>query len=209
MIDQELYKRKVFPAIGDKCPLTMRRHDGTDMVYRFRLLEYEQFLLNWQLAPRLNQPRYLSPVAKNANLPGKRGVRFKRLYALIRRNLSYHVLRQIEQAKIRLSDVTETTIDVPELGLRVPVTRAELEQYLQPRLREIEEGIDAVLERANVPAGEIEAVVATGGSARIPIVKRLLENTFGTAAVEHDTFGGVAAGLAIANYNAYPSPLDT
>ena len=60
-------------------------------------------------------------------LEGPAGIRFRRLHAVIRQNLSYAVLRAIEQAKIRLSEQDHTTIDVPALDLSVPITRAEFE----------------------------------------------------------------------------------
>jgi hypothetical chaperone protein len=134
-------------------------------------------------------------------------VKFRRLYTLIRRNLSYHVLRRIEQAKIRLSDAPSTRIEVPELDLSVEITRTEFDDYLQPYLRRIEDSVRTVLDKAELEPGSVTSIICTGGSSRIPAVQARLTGIFGKPIVEHDVFGGVAAGLAIANYHGYASPL--
>jgi len=207
LIDQLIYKRKLFPELGDGCPLTMECMDGSKKTYRFRLYQYEEGLLNWQLAYRLQQPDLMAPVAKNLKLEGETGLKFWRLHTIIRRNYSYRVLRAIEEAKIRLSDNTQTTIEIPELKLSVPIKRSEFDTYLKDYLEEIDECVRTALDDAEASPSDICGVVCTGGSSRIPVVQAHLTNTLGQPVEEHDVFSGVAAGLAIADYHGYPSPL--
>ena len=207
LIDQLIYKKKLFPELGDGCPLTMDCMDGNKKTYKFHLYQYEEGLLNWQLAYRLQQPELMAPVAKNIKLEGETGLKFWRLHTIIQRNYSYRVLRAIEEAKIRLSDSAQTTIDVPELKLSVPITRAEFERYLKDYLEEIEQCVEVSLDRAEVSPSDASGVVCTGGSSKIPAVQARLANIFSRPVEEHDAFSGVAAGLAIADYHSHPSPL--
>ncbi len=55
---------------------------------------------------------------------------------------------------------------------------------------------------AGVDAADVELVLRTGGSCLIPAVGRVLERLFAGRVVQHDPFTSVAAGLAIADYEA-------
>jgi hypothetical chaperone protein len=113
------------------------------------------------------------------------------------------VFQAIEQAKIRLTDAEHTTIDVPELDLSIPITRAEFEPVLVDVLDEVENAVRTVLELAGLEPDQVSTVACTGGSSRIPAVKARLSGIMGRPLVEHMTFTGVAAGLAIAHYCGY------
>jgi len=108
VIDQLIFRNKVFPELGDGCPLSMTGPDGALRMYRFLLLPYENELLNWQLAYRLNQPRLVAPISRNLSMPGEVGEKFRRLHSVIRHNLAYRIMRAVESAKIRLSAAEET-----------------------------------------------------------------------------------------------------
>ena len=205
-IDQLIYRKKIFPELGDGCPLAIIGPDGSRMTYRFRLLQYEDELLNWQLTRRLNRPEMIVPVTRHTRLAGEPGIKFRRLHSVIRRNLSYTIFRAIEDAKIRLSEATETTIDVPAIDLHVPFTRAEFESCLGDVLVDIEDCVARVLYRARISPEDVGEVICTGGSSRIPAVRAKLEEWFGKPAIEHQTFTGVALGLAIAHYHGYAPP---
>jgi len=207
VIDQLIYKHKVFPELGDGCPLTLVGPGGSERTYLFHLFQYEEELLNWQLSHRLNRPEVVAPVRRHMKLDGETGLKFRRLHAVIRRNLSYAVLRAIEQAKIELSERQEATIEVPTIDMAVPITRAEFEGYMVKPLDDIEGCLRTVLDRAAVSEAEITNVICTGGSSRIPAVQARLEQAFGRPVVEHETFAGVASGLALAHYHGYVSPL--
>ncbi len=46
-------------------------------------------------------------------------------------------------------------------------------------------------------------MVCPGGSSEIPAVRSHLETLLGVPIIQHDSFTGIAAGLAIANYFGY------
>ena len=50
---------------------------------------------------------------------------------------------------------------------------------------------------------ELDGVVCTGGSSEIPAVRNHLETLLDAPIIQHDSFTGIAAGLAIANYLGY------
>ena len=52
-------------------------------------------------------------------------------------------------------------------------------------------------------ADQVDAVVCTGGSSRIPAVRRRVESLLPAPVVEHDSFTSIAAGLALASYQGY------
>jgi hypothetical chaperone protein len=115
------------------------------------------------------------------------------------------VFQAIKDAKVALSNVDETIIDVPELDLIVPFSRDQFESIMTDMLLRIENVTEEVLHRAGRGRADIDIVIRTGGSSQIAAVKRLLEEQFPGKVTEHDPFTSVAAGLAIANYHGYES----
>jgi len=205
LIDQLIYRRKLFPELGEGCSCHERDIRGRQRTYRFNLIPYEYELLNWQLAYKLNRPSMLEPIVAELRKGGPSTAPLQRLYTIIRKNLSYRILNAIEQAKIRLTDVHATTIRVPSIELDVPFTRAELEGYLTEYLADITRAVDHVLDAARLAASDLTDIVCTGGSSRIPAVRQRLEEIIGKPVVEHQTFTGVATGLAIARYHNVPA----
>ncbi|MQA30353.1 MAG: Fe-S protein assembly chaperone HscA [Luteitalea sp.] len=83
-------------------------------------------------------------------------------------------LRQaIIQAKRDLSDREETLL------LGVPVTRAQLEQWIAPIVERTLEPCRLALADANLRASDIDEVVLVGGSTRIPLVRQRVGELFG------------------------------
>ena len=87
-----------------------------------------------------------------------------------------------EQAKIALSDVEETQITLPFLGpgynLELALTRAELEQLMEPVVEQTRRPCIQALGDARLTAADLDAVLLVGGSTRIPMVRRLVEALF-------------------------------
>lgn len=103
---------------------------------------------------------------------------------------------------------TEASIDIPELNLTVPFSRAQLDAILVPVLARTRECVETVLARACRSAGEIDVVIRTGGTSEIVAVRGLLESLFPQRVEGHDPFTSVACGLAIANYHGHRCRLD-
>ena len=127
----------------------------------------------------------------------------KRLDELITHNYSYLVFQAIRQAKANLSEQSSAVIDIPELDLAIPVTRASFEAMLGPLLDEIRHLIQGVLDDAGLVPSDVTLVIRTGGSSLIAAVCDQLNQMFPGKVVEHDPFTSVAEGLAIASYHGY------
>ncbi|MFO0569887.1 MAG: molecular chaperone DnaK [Polyangiaceae bacterium] len=92
-----------------------------------------------------------------------------------------------EQAKIELSSKMETTINLPFLTadasgpkhLQKQLTRARLEQMIQPLVERSMEPVKKALDDAKKKPSEIDEVVLVGGSTRIPLVQETVKKFFG------------------------------
>ncbi len=132
---------------------------------------------------------------------GDKPVELRALRALVRGNYGLPLYREVEGAKRRLSEVEETTIamDVPEIAFEQQLARRELERLIGPDARAIGACVDRALQTAGVRPLEIDVVLRTGGSSRIPRFIRLLQERFGDERLQAmDAFTSVGAGLAIA-----------
>ena len=85
------------------------------------------------------------------------------------------------EAKELLS--TQASVDVPVflpgVSATVAVTRDAFEDMVRPMLRQTVELVHQTMERARVGAQELSDVLLVGGSSRIPMVSRLIEQDLG------------------------------
>ena len=111
-----------------------------------------------------------------------------------------------EQAKIDLSDESTTEVSLPvlmshdgaPLGFRTTLRRAGFETLIRPYLDETLAKVDEVLEAAGVKVDDVDDVLLVGGSTRIPLVRRLVEERFGRPALTAvDPDLAVALGAAV------------
>jgi molecular chaperone DnaK len=92
-----------------------------------------------------------------------------------------------ETAKIELSNVQETNINLPFLTadatgpkhLQKPLTRAKLEQMIRPLVERSMEPVKKALADAKKSPEQIDEVVLVGGSTRIPLVQETVKKFFG------------------------------
>ena len=92
-----------------------------------------------------------------------------------------------EKAKMDLSTLMETEINLPFITadssgpkhLQTRLTRAHLEQMIEPLLRRTLEPCKRALEDASLTPNQINEVVMVGGSTRIPRVQQLVQELFG------------------------------
>ena len=201
-IDQLIFKELLFTHLG-KGESWSRVVDGRRIETPFPFEEYEEGLLNWAITHTLNQNQYKSRLPAAIANGGPAAVKFERLKDLINYNYSYNVFRAIRQAKALLSEQEATIVDVPELNLSVPFTRAQFNQMLTGMMSTLRELIDKVIADAGLAATDIDLVIRTGGSSQIVAVRDLLEELFPQKVTAHDPFTSVAGGLAVANYHGY------
>ncbi|MEW6040010.1 MAG: molecular chaperone DnaK [Elusimicrobiota bacterium] len=134
---------------------------------------------------------------------------FKRETGLDLRNDSMALQRvkeAAEKAKIELSNVLETDINLPFITadatgpkhLTMKLTRATLESIVKPIVNRCGSSIDQALSDSKLGAGDISKIILVGGPTRMPIVQKFVEEHVGRR-VERgvDPMECVAMGAAI------------
>jgi len=88
-----------------------------------------------------------------------------------------------EAAKIRLSAEERTTLTLPLPGFtyRRTVTRVEIERLIEPLVAKTLGPCRRALADAGLSAADIDQVVLVGGSTRVPLVRRRVQELFGKA----------------------------
>ncbi|PYO48789.1 MAG: molecular chaperone DnaK [Candidatus Rokuibacteriota bacterium] len=86
-----------------------------------------------------------------------------------------------EAAKIRLSTEERTTLTIPFAGFtyRRDITRAELERLVEPLVTRTLGPARRALADAGLEPKDIDQVVLVGGSTRVPLVRRRVQELFG------------------------------
>ncbi len=91
-----------------------------------------------------------------------------------------------EKAKIELSTVMETTVNLPFITadqsgpkhLQISVTRTKFEQLIGSLVEKCRKPVIDALADAKLPPEQINEVVLVGGSTRVPMVQRLVKELF-------------------------------
>ena len=111
-----------------------------------------------------------------------------------------------EKAKIELSTVLETEINLPYITatnkgpkhLLLKITRSKLEQLIEPIINRCIHPVEQALKDANLKKEEIKKIILVGGPTRMPIIQKFVEEKIGKK-VERgvDPMECVAMGAAI------------
>ena len=87
------------------------------------------------------------------------------------------------EAKERLSTEESLTLRLPFLtggkSLEIPITRAEMEMVCEPIIRRTRAHCLRSLEDAGLNATDLDQIILVGGSTRMPLVRRLVQEIFG------------------------------
>ena len=111
-----------------------------------------------------------------------------------------------EKAKIELSTVMETEINLPFIAqdssgaknLEVKLTRAKLEDLVNPIVQRCKSSIEKSIEDAKISPTDITKIVLVGGPTRMPIVRKFVSDTIGKEAESGvDPMEAVAFGAAV------------
>jgi molecular chaperone DnaK len=112
-----------------------------------------------------------------------------------------------EKAKIELSTVMETDINLPFISydqssgpknLELKLTRAKLEELIRPIVERCRTSIDNALRDAKLSATDVSKIVLVGGPTRIPMVKKFVADVIGKSPESGvDPMEAVAMGAAI------------
>jgi len=92
-----------------------------------------------------------------------------------------------ERAKIELSTVQTTDINLPYIGMKggeplnlhVPLTRSKLEQLTRPIVEKIRNPILQTIRDAKLTAQQIDKVIVFGGQTKMPLVQQFIESVVG------------------------------
>ena len=192
LLDQRLVMGRLLPHFGEGATLGSRR-----LPFPSHILDH---LSEWQQIIELTQPHYLE-IIDEAILIGDRPRELKALRSLVRQNYGLPLYEAVEGAKVRLSGAAETLLSLHagEIALDEQIPRWDFERLIGPDVRAVERCIDRTLASAGLAPTDIDVVLRTGGSSRVPRFVKMLSAKFGAERLqEMDVFTGVASGLAIA-----------
>ena len=111
-----------------------------------------------------------------------------------------------EKAKIELSTVLESEINLPFLSADKSgpkhfvhkLTRAKLEEIVEPIITRCKKPVAQAMQDAKLSLNQIDKIILVGGPTRMPIVQRFIESTFGKKPERSvDPMECVAMGAAI------------
>ena len=112
-----------------------------------------------------------------------------------------------EKAKIELSTVMETDINLPFIShdpssgsknLELRLTRAKLDELIRPIVERCRPSIEKALEDAKLTKSDVGKIVMVGGPTRIPLVKKFVSEIIGKGVESGvDPMEAVAMGAAI------------
>jgi len=134
---------------------------------------------------------------------------FKKLEGIDIRNDKMAVNRvkeAAEKAKIELSTVIETEINLPYVSatqagpkhLSMKLTRSKLEQLVEPIIKRCLQPFEQALKDASLTKDDIQKVILVGGPTRMPIVQKFIEDHVGKKTERGiDPMECVAIGAAI------------
>ncbi|MCL9782565.1 molecular chaperone [Vibrio sp. S4M6] len=120
----------------------------------------------------------------------------ERLLLVHEQTLGYQIVRRAEEAKVAMSDNKElaATLALGEQVIEFELSQQQLESAISNPVDKIVHLIRSTLSDAN---DKPDIIYVTGGSARSPILRALIEAELpGVPIVSGDYFGSVTAGLA-------------
>ena len=189
--DRWLSLSRVMPHLGYGSPmLKVGRQMPVGFYHDLATWQKINFLYNHKTAADL---RYLRKEAKAPQL-------ISRLLHLLEMREGHRLALAVEKAKVILSDELETelSLDYVEKDLKAPINREHLVDALRDGTEKIRQTISEALRQAQIRGGEISVVFLTGGSTRVPHIRKSLTALAPEAKlIDGDAFGSVGIGLAL------------
>ena len=187
--DQKLSLEQVMPMLGYR-HLGPQQREVPSRVF-FDLSTWH--LINWLYQSRaLSQARDLRSNYSDAHL-------HQRLMKVLNHRQGHHIAHELEQAKIRCSNLNDSTaldLSFVEKGFAVQLAPSDMSAHLETLLGRVVACARDCVQRAGVSDAALGAIYLTGGSSALRPFQAALQAEFaGVSLVEGDLFGGVAAGL--------------
>jgi hypothetical chaperone protein len=124
--------------------------------------------------------------------------RMDRLFALLNDQLGFPLFERIEATKRALSDSDEALFEFtyPDIEIRERISRNQFEDYAATSLESIARSMDETFTLTGLRPEQVDEVLCTGGTARVPWIRQALSRKFGAGKLKDlDPFRGVAQGL--------------
>jgi hypothetical chaperone protein len=189
--DRQLSLGVVMPLLGYRSAM---KRAGLDVPSG-----YFHDLATWANINRMYEPKVMSEL-RQVRQEAMQPELLDRLVSVLDEQRGHTLAMEIEGAKIALSDAPRASIplDWIQPDLDVGITRKELVSHTRQLAARIGARIEICLDQARLDAGDIDAVFLTGGSARLPHVRKAITAMLPSArTVDGDTFGAVGKGLTI------------
>jgi hypothetical chaperone protein len=192
--DRQLSVARLMPALG--LGESYRNDDG-------QILEMPQWvfhdLASWLRINFIYDSRMLdsiySIVSRNRDNP-----RLSRLDRVLAGHLGHSLAREVERAKIALSDEEEVSLPLEwlEHHFALTATRSQLNDSISALLDGASRTLADVLASSGVSPDEVDVVFFTGGGSLLPEIRTRVRRLLPHAnAYDRDQFGGIALGLTM------------
>jgi hypothetical chaperone protein len=155
-------------------------------------------LSQWHRIPLLRTRKNMELIRLIKSTADNRAA-IQNLENIINDNYGFFLFQAIEKTKCDLTAGDDAVIEFTEKDLQIsqPISRTEFEQLNRDNFDRIEACVDEVLKSAGLSAGQIDTVFLTGGTSRIPYIKRIFAERFGWDRLNfHNDFTSVVRGLA-------------
>jgi hypothetical chaperone protein len=191
LLDSRIVETELTPLFGDGA---VQRSTGLPLPrYLFTRLR------SWQTLLELNTPKQLELIRRFKH-EFDRPEQLAALETLVEKNYGVAFFQAVEGAKVSLSDHLATDVRLVNADLRIqhPLTRPAFEASVGPQVRAARGCVELAVAAASLVPDEIDLVLTTGGSSRIPAFRRMLSEALPRARLqESDLFTSVASGLAV------------
>jgi hypothetical chaperone protein len=191
LLDSRIVETQLTPLFGDGA---VQRSTGLPLPrYLFTRLR------SWQTLLELNTPQNMALIRRLKH-EFDRPEPLAALETLVEKNYGVAFFQAVEGAKVRLSDHLETEVRLVNADLRLqhPLTRAAFETAVAPQVHAARGCVELAVSAAGLAPDEIDLVLTTGGSSRIPVFRRMLSDALPSARLqESDLFTSIASGLAV------------
>lgn len=114
-------------------------------------------------------------------------------------DLKAEISSHVEASKIKLTNNESVTLKIPYGGesIELKVTREEFEEETLNLVDQTVSWLDSALQKANCTDNDIDVVLMVGGSTRMPMIQKMLNDRYGDKVQFSDPDKAVAKGAAI------------
>ena len=158
-------------------------------------------LKQWHLIPQLRDRKIIEQMGQIRQTADNKGA-VSNLINLIEDNFGFILFQSIEKAKIELSSLKKSRIVFSERNLKIKedITREEFDSIIYADAKKIKDCINKVLSDASLMEGDVDIVFLTGGSSRVPLIRKIFTDKFSDDKIrEMDAFTSVVYGLGLSS----------